>query len=132
MGGRSGVGGGTQMTVRKCRTMKKSPLGVRRGSPPPNTGSGMLLGTFLGFGDVVGVNSRRHGCDIDSFCSILSGGEAKCPYCSNCTLVRKKRAEARRGAPEAKKVHSHKSKIMKNWEKKKNFFFKCFRIMSQT
>ena len=25
----------------------------------------MLLGTFLGSGDVVGVNSRRHGRDID-------------------------------------------------------------------
>ena len=66
-------------------------------------GSGMLLGTFLGSGDVVGANSRRHGRDIDSFCFILSDGEAKCPYGSNCTLVRKKRAEARRGSPEVKK-----------------------------
>ena len=45
-------------------------------------GSGMLLGTFLGSGDVVGVRCGRHGRGIDSFRSILSGAQAKCPNCT--------------------------------------------------
>ena len=104
MGGRSGVGGGYPNDRPKVPNHEKITSGSSGWASAPGIGSGMLLGTFLGFADVVGVNSRRHGCDIDSFCSILSGGEAKCPYCSNCTLVRKKRAEARREAPEAKKI----------------------------
>ena len=49
-------------------------------------GSGMLLGTFLGSGDFIGVRCGRHGRGIHSFCSILSGGHANYPCCSNCTL----------------------------------------------
>ena len=106
--GRGGVphlerGGGTPNDSPKVPNHEKITSGSSGSVSAPGIGSGMLLGTFLGSGDVVGVNSRRHGRDIDSFCFILSGGEAKCPYCSNCTQVRKKRAEAHRGAPEAKK-----------------------------
>ena len=98
-----GGGGGTPNDRPKVPNHEKITSGSSGSVSAPGIGSGMLLGTFLGSGDFIGVRCGRHGRGIDSFCSILSGGQAKCPYCSNCTLVRKRRAETVRKCQNMKK-----------------------------
>ena len=44
------------------------------------TGSGMSLGVLLTFGDVVAIDSARHGLERGFFRSKLSGAQCESPY----------------------------------------------------